>query len=261
MWKIVPKRVDASLMPTRVDYSGGEGGNAYRVEVRMTDVLSYDDATVFMAFLATAAPDHRRLVYPPEHELRKVLLRDESPDDSSVLGVEVTSNEIIEKLGWSRCGDSFARLKASMKRLAGVIFFYHFRGQVWSSNLFGFRIDEASKALLATINPVSSSVIIGNRQSGCVMPVIHELRALSGETQLAAYFALVRLVKPGSRTSLSMASILTHIHGPSQTGKQRERFVEAIRAMEHSLSGWMLGIEGRASHAKIRISRPKIRGQ
>lgn len=246
-------------VPKPLIYSGGEGENVYKVEVRMTDALSYDDAAVFMAFLATTAPDHRRRLYKPESELRKVLLDDCSPQEALVLGVVSNTHEIIAKLGWHRCSDSYVRLEASMKRLAGVRLFYHFRRQIWTSNLFGFRLHEDRKDFEVNINPLSSAVILGDRQSGCVMPAIHEIRELSGQTAMAAYLALVRVIKPGVRTGISLSSLLCHVYG-DPTPKQREAFTKTLRELHIRLNsfGWNLQIRGRGLGARVHVTRPAL---
>lgn len=244
----------------------GRGENPYKIEVWMVDPLNYDDASVFGVLLATGAPKDRHTAYGIEHELRKLLAMDGHPEicpnDSPALGIESNFREILIKLGWDDSGKSYARLEESFKRLGAVRIYYHFNKTLWSGGLMGFRINTGShaKSFTATINPVSSMVILGDRSAGCVMSGLHELRALSGQIELALYFDLIRLIKPGTQTSLRLENILRRIYR-KPTADNRQKFLNAIRSAHEKLaavSKWKLEVIGRGRDAKIHVTRPAL---
>lgn len=252
----------------------GRGENPYKIEVWMVDPLNYDDASVFMVLLATGAPTARHTIYEKEHELRKLLITEGhpefcpteegeiSPNDSPAIGIESNFREILRKLGWDDSGKSYARLEESMKRLSSVRLFYHFRRTLWTGWLLGFSINTGShaKCFTATMNPVSSMVILGDRSAGCVMSGLHELRALSGQIELALYFDLIRLIKPGTTTVLRLENILRRIYG-KPTADNRQKLLNAIRSAHDKLgtiSRWKLEVNGRGRDARLHVTRPAL---
>lgn len=267
LFTIGRKGPDTKQRQNKFIYEGGRGENRYKVEVWLLDPLTYDDASVFMVLLATAAPSERHTIYEKEHELRKLLQKnkgpEDSPEDSLALGLESNFGEILTKLGWDDSGKSYTRLEESMKRLSAVTIFYKFHGSLWSSGLFGFRIDTttSAKSFTGTINPVSSMVILGDRSAGCVMSGLHELRALSGQIELALYFDLIRRIKPGETTVISLRSILRQIYDWNHTSNNREDLSKAIKSVNtklNTLSKWRIRVVGRGRDANVHVTRPLL---
>lgn len=275
IFTIARKGPDNREFKNKIIYEG-HGKVPYKIEIWLVDPLTFDDASVFMVLLATGAPKERHEVCGAEHELRKLLIKDSCEeictDDSPALGeilvkpalgIESNFREILKKLGWDDSGKSYSRLAKSMKRLAAVSIYYTFEKVLWSSGLLGFKINTGSHAknFTATINPLSSMVILGDRSAGCVMSGLHELRSLSGQIELAIYFDLVRLTKPGTITVLRLENILRRLYGWHPTADNRQKLLNAIKSVNEKLgvlSRWKLEVNGRGRDARVRIIRPPL---
>ena len=264
--KVPPDPADAdkpsNLNPPdrKIEHTGGNGARVYNISGSVPGTLSFDDASVFMVVLSLTAPDHRRLTFEHGDITRRTLLDDISPSGTETLGTNTNYHELLNKLGWTINTRSYERLECSIKRLSFVRFIYTFRGQSWTSSLIGFRRENKNKnKIMIIINAVSASVILGNRKSGCVLADTQELREISSQSEKAIYFAIIRLIKPGENSSLSVNSILEYIYRGRVTDDQRKKFFHTVTSLQNKIPEWSLKLIGKGNDKSILIARPPLR--
>jgi Replication protein C (RepC) len=250
--------------PVRIfNHTGGSGDRVYSIKASVPESLSFDDAAVYMTVLALASPDDRRIAIEHDDELRNILRNEKSPQETTTLATETNFHEILLRLGWHIDSESYQRLSDSLDRLSFVSFVYTFKGQVWTSSLLGFRRQNNHHTkVLIVINPVSASVILGDRKSaGCVLTDTEELKKLTRQTEKAAYLAIVRLLKPGETTKLRLSLILDYIYRKPATEDQTKKFVQTVKKMETKIPGWKFAFVGRGKDRKLCTTRPLLADQ
>ena len=109
------------------------------------------------------------------------------------------------------------------------------------------------------INAVSASVILGKRNNGCVLADTQELREISSQSEKAIYCAIIRLIKPGENSSLSVNSILEYIYRGRVTNDQQKKFFHTVTSLQNKIPEWSLKLIGKGNDKSILIARPPLR--
>ena len=231
-------------------YSHRQEAKEYTVKGIVPQDLSYDDAAIMTTVLAMAA-DQAEISEPTEDGILAF----------HPLEIETCRKELLRHLGWRSNINNRNRLTQGLTRLGDARVSYRTKGYA-SGGITLLEVMEGGATgtrLKIGVNSVSSSAILNPEiHKNAVIADIEEIRQLKTQTTKAIYFALIRIVPPGSERLVGAVRVLENIYNAAITADQRRTFLRAIK--DFDLPGWHVSAQWRSVHTHIRVSRPRLRG-
>lgn len=243
------------------------------LEIRAFEELDAADQTLMLTIFAIARSHKKRELIDIEDKNAQIL----QPLNLAISGMDTVQNVIIDlskipairiketkytllkECKKSDSGSAYQWLKESLRRLAGVLFFYD--GKKWSGSfhLLSWGWDKATDLIEITINPISAYSICVS--TAYVYSSLHERHQLSDNAKLLHY-KFVGLIRQGGTKSFKIATIMDFIWGTNR--KESDCFNRRRRALAQKLideigklKDWHIFKVGRGGRALIKIHHSK----
>jgi len=246
-----------------------------KLSVQMFYELDIADQDLMLAIFAIARAQTRgKIVEINDHtneekdlisklELNLTGTEDVPVHDMPCLRITTTKYELLKEVGRSDNDASYKWLKASLRRLGSISFYYE--GEKWEGifHMIGFNNLLGIGKFNIIINPISAYAIYADSM-GYINIHREERHSLKNDIEKALHSTLCGLINAGSSRSLYIDKLVKRVYADYDVVvpdiEIRKRRIKIKKAIENisKLDGWEINIFGKGKTLMAKIKRKNI---
>jgi len=219
------------------------------VTIRMFKELDIADQDLLLAILAIALPVKRGTLLSAESEKNTELWGKLKVEgifaEWETLSIETNFNELTKELKKSHSGKTNKWIEESLDRLSLTNIKIVNEKQRGASNFLGYGINDETKKIKISLNPISAVVLLGDKK-GFILHNRKERLALKTAPARALFSILVGLVNQKKSKTLSISMLIEKMHfiewekTTSQQRKDLKKSFKTAIAEINNLKKWYI---------------------